>query len=279
ELDMLTGRAAEGGWLRLNRVIKVVIAGAAGRMGREVVRAICRAEDMELVGAVDVVMAGQDAGTAAGIGEVGIAICTDLAEVLDKTAPDVMVDFTVAKAAEANIKMAISRKVRFVVGTTGMSASTMESIMNEAAQAGVGGAVVPNFALGAVLMMRFAREASRYFPDCEIVELHHDGKVDFPSGTAKATAHEVASGRGDAVSRRGLDGGIRGVEVEGVPIHSVRLPGLVAHQEVIFGGPGQTLTVRHDSLGRDSFMPGVLLAVRKVSQLDHVVLGLDPLLE
>jgi 4-hydroxy-tetrahydrodipicolinate reductase len=190
-----------------------------------------------------------------------------------------MVDFTVAKAAEANIKMAISRKVRFVVGTTGMSASTMESIMNEAAQAGVGGAVVPNFALGAVLMMRFAREASRYFPDCEIVELHHDGKVDFPSGTAKATAHEVASGRGDAVSRRGLDGGIRGVEVEGVPIHSVRLPGLVAHQEVIFGGPGQTLTVRHDSLGRDSFMPGVLLAVRKVSQLDHVVLGLDPLLE
>ncbi|HPQ03769.1 MAG TPA: dihydrodipicolinate reductase C-terminal domain-containing protein, partial [Bacillota bacterium] len=94
-----------------------------------------------------------------------------------------------------------------------------------------------------------------------------------------ATAHEVASGRGDAVSRRGLDGGIRGVEVEGVPIHSVRLPGLVAHQEVIFGGPGQTLTVRHDSLGRDSFMPGVLLAVRKVSQLDHVVLGLDPLLE
>jgi hypothetical protein len=124
-------------------------------------------------------------------------------------------------------------------------------------------------------MMRFAREASRYFPACEIVELHHDGKVDFPSGTAKATAHEVASGRGDAVSMRGRDGGMRGVDIEGVPIHSVRLPGLVAHQEVIFGGPGQTLSIRHDSMGRDSFMPGVLLAVRKVMELDHVVLGLD----
>jgi 4-hydroxy-tetrahydrodipicolinate reductase len=127
-------------------------------------------------------------------------------------------------------------------------------------------------------MMRFARVAAQYLPACEIVELHHDGKVDFPSGTAKATAHEVASGRGDAVGHaRGLGG--RGTEIEGVPIHSVRLPGLVAHQEVIFGGAGETLTIRHDSLGRDSFMPGVLLAIRRVVGLDRVVTGLDPLLD
>lgn len=279
ELDMLTqGGAVERGWLGLDHAIKIVLTGAAGRMGREVVRAVCGEEGAELVGAVDIASLGQDAGTVAGIGEIGVPISADVARVLAKTRPDVMVDFTVAKSAENNIRAAIAHNVRFVVGTTGMSASTVESVMNEAALEGLGGAIVPNFALGAVLMMRFAREASRYFPACEIIELHHDGKVDFPSGTAKATAHEVASGRGDAVSLRRRDGAVRGVDVEGVPIHSIRLPGLVAHQEVMFGGPGQTLSIRHDSMGRDSFMPGVLLAVRKVMELDHVVLGLDPLL-
>lgn len=279
ELDMLTqGRAVERGWLGLDEVIKVVLTGSAGRMGREVVRAISGEEGVRLVGAVDVSSEGQDAGLVAGIGEIGIPIRPDLSQVFAATSPDVMVDFTVARSAEANIKSAIAHNVRFIVGTTGMTASAVELIMNEAAHAGLGGAIVPNFALGAVLMMRFAREASRYFPACEIVELHHDGKVDFPSGTARATAHEVASGRGDAVSMRGRDGGLRGVDIEGVPIHSIRLPGLVAHQEVIFGGPGQVLSIRHDSMGRDSFMPGVLLAVRKVMELDHVVLGLDSLL-
>ncbi len=281
----------------MDAVIGVLVAGAAGRMGREVVRSVCGADGMRLVGAVDLAEAGQDVGVVAGIGPIGIPIRSDLETALRDAAPDVMVDFTIAQAAQASIMTAIDHGVRFVVGTSGMQPDVVEDILNRAALHHVGGAIVPNFALGAVLMMRFARMAAQYLPACEIVELHHDGKVDFPSGTAKATAHEVASGRGDAVGHLrapkgpGSAGGVasagirlvssasRGTEIEGVPIHSVRLPGLVAHQEVIFGGAGQTLTIRHDSLGRDSFMPGVLLAIRKVANLDRVVIGLDPLLD
>lgn len=255
--------------------IRVAVTGAAGRMGREVVRAVSGASDMQLVAAVDTKEAG-DSGVLAGVGANGLKVVTDLAATLTDSGPDVLVDFTVARAAYENVSTAIAHGVRFVVGTSGMSNEAVAELVRRAEGAGIGGAIVPNFALGAVLMMRFARAAARYFPACEIIELHHDGKVDFPSGTAKATAHEVASGRGDSVGK-GHDG--RGTYVEGVPVHSVRLPGLVAHQEVIFGGPGQTLTIRHDSMGRDSFMPGVLLAVRKVMTLNHVVLGLDPLLD
>ncbi len=258
--------------------IRVLVTGAAGRMGREVVRAVCGADGLVLAGAVDIALAGQDAGVVAGIGSTGVPIRADLEAALRDFRPDVMVDFTIARAAQANIMTAIDHGIRFVVGTSGMGQEAVEAILHRAALNGAAGAIVPNFALGAVLMMRFARAAAKYLPACEIIELHHDGKVDFPSGTAKATAHEVASGRGDAVGHeRGLE--TRGVEIEGVPVHSVRLPGLVAHQEVIFGGPGQTLTIRHDSLGRDSFMPGVLLAIRKAVSLDRVVLGLDSLLD
>ena len=258
--------------------IRVMVTGAAGRMGREVVKAVCGADGLALQGAVDIVLVGQDAGNVAGIGPIGVPIRADLEAALRDLRPDVMVDFTIARAAQANIMTAIDHGVRFVVGTSGMGTEAVDAILHRAAARGAAGAIVPNFALGAVLMMRFARAAAKYFPDCEIIELHHDGKVDFPSGTAKATAHEVASARGDAVGpARGA--GTRGVEIEGVPVHSVRLPGLVAHQEVIFGGAGQTLTIRHDSLGRDSFMPGVLMAIRKSVNLDRVVLGLGPLLD
>jgi len=258
--------------------IRVMVTGAAGRMGREVVKAVCSGDGLVLAGAVDVALVGQDAGIVAGIGPIGVPIRADLDAALRDSRPDVMVDFTIARAAQANIITAIDHGVRFVVGTSGMGSEAIEAILHKADVRGAAGAIVPNFALGAVLMMRFARGAAKYFPDCEIIELHHDGKADFPSGTAKATAHEVASARGDAVGRaRGV--GARGVEIEGVPVHSVRLPGLVAHQEVIFGGSGQTLTIRHDSLGRDSFMPGVLMAIRKSMDLDRVVLGLDSLLD
>lgn len=256
-------------------VIRVAVAGAAGRMGREVVRAVSGASDMRLVAAVDTKEAG-DSGSVAGITANGVAISTDLAATLKAVEVDVLVDFTVARAALENVATAIDNHVRFVVGTSGMGSESVGELVRRAEAGRVGGAIVPNFALGAVLMMRFARAAARYFPSCEIIELHHDGKVDFPSGTAKATAHEVASGRGDTVGRG--DAG-RGVTEMGVPIHSVRLPGLIAHQKVLFGGAGQLLTISHDSMGRDSFMPGVLLAVRKVVHLDHVVLGLDPLLD
>lgn len=256
-------------------VIKVAVAGAAGRMGREVVRAVSGASDMRLVAAVDTKEAG-DAGAVAGLAANGVMISTDLAATLRSVEVDVLVDFTVARAAFENVATAIANNVKFVVGTSGMGGEAVGELIRRADAAKVGGAIVPNFALGAVLMMRFARAAAKYFPACEIIELHHDGKVDFPSGTAKATAHEVASGRGDTVGKG--DAG-RGVVELGVPIHSVRLPGLIAHQEVLFGGAGQLLTIRHDSMGRDSFMPGVLLAVRKAVHLDHVVLGLDPLLD
>jgi 4-hydroxy-tetrahydrodipicolinate reductase len=169
----------------------------------------------------------------------------------------VVVDFSTPDAAAANARLCLEAGVHCVMGTTGADFSSLE---------GVGEAnlfVAPNFAIGAVLMMQFARQAARHMPECEIVELHHEGKVDAPSGTAKRTAELVSAAGGNVHE----------------PIHSVRLPGLVAHQEVVFGGPGQTLTIRHDSVDRRSFMPGVLLAVRKVAGLpDRFTVGLEALL-
>jgi len=213
-------------------VIRVAVAGAAGRMGATVCDAVLGAEDMELTGRADP------------------ALGTTLTEVLSDA--EVVVDFTRPGTALANARACLAAGVHVVIGTTGFDVEELR---------GVGGAnafVAPNFAIGAVLMMRFAAEAARHLPKAEIVELHHDRKLDKPSGTAARTA--------------ALMGGE-------VPIHSVRLPGLVAHQEVILGGTGETLTIRHDSLDRASFMPGVLLAVRKVGGLtESPVVGLEHLL-
>lgn len=213
-------------------MIRVAVAGAAGRMGATVCDAVLGAEDMELTGRADP------------------ALGTTLAEVLSDA--EVVVDFTRPDTALANACACLAAGVHVVIGTTGFDVEELR---------GVGGAnafVAPNFAIGAVLMMRFAAEAARHLPKAEIVELHHDRKLDKPSGTAARTA--------------ALMGGE-------VPIHSVRLPGLVAHQEVILGGTGETLTIRHDSLDRASFMPGVLLAVRKVGGLtESPVVGLEHLL-
>ncbi|MBC7106484.1 MAG: 4-hydroxy-tetrahydrodipicolinate reductase [Firmicutes bacterium] len=264
-------------------MIRVAVAGAAGRMGTEVVRAVWRAEDLMLVAALDVRRVNADAGVLAGLGEIGVPVRRDLEEVLDEVRPDVLVDFTAAAAAVQNARAALNRGVRPVVGTTGIPAADLEELARLSAARGVGAVVAPNFALGAVLMMRFAAEAARFFPHVEIIELHHDQKVDAPSGTALKTAEVLAAVRGDA--RRGMPAeelklpGVRGGTYDGgIRIHSVRLPGLVAHQEVIFGGTGQTLTIRHDSTSRESFMPGVLLAVRKVVELKGLVHGLDRLL-
>lgn len=213
-------------------MIRVAVAGAAGRMGATVCDAVLGAEDMELTGRADP------------------ALGTTLTEVLSDA--EVVVDFTRPGTALANARASLAAGVHVVIGTTGFDVEELR---------GVGGAnafVAPNFAIGAVLMMRFAAEAARHLPKAEIVELHHDRKLDKPSGTAARTA--------------ALMGGE-------VPIHSVRLPGLVAHQEVILGGTGETLTIRHDSLDRASFMPGVLLAVRKVGGLtESPVVGLEHLL-
>ena len=219
--------------------IRVAVAGADGRMGRAVCAAVEAAPDMELTGRADP------------------ALETTLADVLGNA--DVVVDFTTPGTAQANALACLDAGVHVVIGTTGFDPAPLEA----AAAASAGNVLIaPNFAIGAVLMMRFAAEAAKHFPKAEIIELHHDRKLDAPSGTAARTASLMEPGLGGPV-----------------PIHSVRLPGLVAHQEVLFGGLDETLTIRHDSLSRESFMPGVLLAVRAVSTLpEPVVTGLEHVL-
>ncbi len=221
-------------------MIRVAVAGAAGRMGQTVCEAVDGADDMELVARADP------------------ALGTSVTEALT-AGPDVLVDFTIPGTALANAREAVRAGVHVVIGTTGWDAAELESFRG----AGANVFVAPNFAVGAVLMMQFAAEAARHMRAAEIIELHHDGKLDKPSGTAARTAALMAAAR---------EGGGE------VPVHSVRLPGLVAHQEVILGDVGQTLTIRHDSIDRYSFMPGVLLAVRRVSGLtDSPVVGLEKL--
>jgi 4-hydroxy-tetrahydrodipicolinate reductase len=225
-------------------MIRVVVSGAAGRMGETVCEAVAEADGLELTGRADP------------------ALDTELGGLLAEA--DVVVDFTTPEAAPANVRACVEAGTHAVVGTTGFDLDELRA--STEATRGDGGAnvlVAPNFAIGAALMMRFAAEAARHMPECEIVELHHERKVDAPSGTASLTA-ELVRDAGGTVHE---------------PIHSVRLPGLVAHQEVLFGGEGQTLSIRHDSLDRTSFMPGVLLAVRRVGELEQpFTVGLEAIL-
>ena len=218
-------------------MINVAVSGAAGRMGQTVCDAVDAADDLSLVGRADPLLQ------------------TPLYEVLGDA--DVVVDFSTPDSAVENARASLEAGVHCVMGTTGADFSSLE---------GVGTAnlfVAPNFAIGAVLMMELAQRVAPHMPECEIVELHHDRKLDAPSGTAKRTANLIREAGGNVHE----------------PIHSVRLPGLVAHHEVVFGGPGQTLTIRHDSTARESFMPGVLLAVRKVASLEQSpTVGLERLL-
>ncbi|MBI4278504.1 MAG: 4-hydroxy-tetrahydrodipicolinate reductase [Armatimonadetes bacterium] len=248
------------------------------------VAAVSREPDMVLVGAAEKGHeVGRDAGEVAAIGTLGIEITEDFQGILRTARPDVLVDFTVAEAAAGNAAMAIENGVRPVVGTTGMPAEIVQRLGDMCRERKLGGLIAPNFAIGAVLMMEFARTAARFLSDVEIIELHHDRKRDAPSGTALKTAEmirPVIERQGAARLQEG--GGVgdpRGMPVGRVRVHSVRLPGLVAHQEVIFGGLGQTLTIRHDSTSRESFMPGVLLAARKVMGLSDLVVGLEKLLD
>lgn len=263
--------------------IKVLVSGAYGRMGREVVKAVCGQPDMELVGATDKAGIGKDACRAAGVEKTGVIISSDLSETISKTKPQVMVDFTTPLAVMENIRLAAEAGVAGVIGTTGLTKENLEEIASLAAKAGRAFLIAPNFAIGAILMMRFAGEAAKFFTDVEIIELHHDKKIDAPSGTALKTVEAINTGRASRQppakpSPLEKIKGARGGELCGVHIHSVRLPGLVAHQEVIFGGMGQTLTIRHDSLDRSSFMPGVLLAIRKVVNEEGLFNGLEAFL-
>ena len=249
-------------------------------MGSEVVRAVTAADGMEVVACVDPGAAGTRVHT--GDGEATIECVAGLAEVIAGYDPDVMVDFTHPTVVEGNLRIALAAGVDCVVGTTGVSEDKLAEVATLAPK-GTTLFFAPNFAIGAVLMMRFAELAARHMPHAEVTELHHDQKADAPSGTAIRTARMIAAARGEAPSAPGreteLPGmeGARGAVVDGVHIHSVRLPGLVAHQEVLFGGQGQTLTIRHDSIDRTSFMPGVVLAVREVGARSGLIVGLEKL--
>lgn len=263
------------------KTLKILITGAAGRMGREVVKAVHGADDMSIVAAVDPHHAGPDAGNLAGVGGIGVPVETSLADALRRAAPDVVVDFTRPADVMVNLRTILGAGVAAVVGTTGLSDADLNEVRALCDEHNTACLVAPNFAIGAVLMMRFAQEAARFLPDCEIIEMHHNQKLDAPSGTAMKTAQMVAAARGegggDKTEKVALPGA-RGGDYEGVRVHSVRLPGFVASQAVIFGGQGQTLTIRHDTLDRSSFMPGVLMAIRAIADRAGLIYGLENIL-
>lgn len=254
------------------------MAGAAGKMGRAISLGLLQDKQVELVGAVDLVHAGEDYGKILGTDPLNWPLTDNLRQTLIATQAEVMVDFTRPDTVLANAITAVEQKVSPIIGTTGLDAAAITRLEQACEHHQVSAFMAPNFALGAVLMMLFAQQAARYFPQAEIIELHHDQKLDAPSGTALRTAAMIVEGREQLVENVPGGGPARGMLQQGVVMHSVRLPGMVAHQEVIFGGIGQTLTIRHDSLSRESFIPGVLLAVKQVRQLKGVVVGLENLL-
>lgn len=242
--------------------MRVAVAGALGRMGREVCGALSATDDLQLVGGFARTRAGEPLAGAVGLTKPAGRLYDDVTDLYDDAKPEVVVDFTVYPTTVDVAREAIDRGISPVIGSTGWTDEDEISFEDLCDVQGVGAAIVPNFAVGAALAMRFAEEAARYFPTAEIIELHHDKKRDAPSGTSRLTARRVAA----AAERE-------------IPIHSVRLRGLIAHQEILFGGEGEVLTIRHDSLARSSFMPGVLLAVRKIRALKKLVIGLDTFLE
>ena len=245
--------------------VRVAVFGAAGRVGQEICRAVEAADGFELVARIDI---GDDPSLAV------------------KGGAEVAVDFTHPDAVMGNLEFCVRNGIHAVVGTTGFDDAKLATVQSWLdAAPGVGVLIAPNFAIGAVLMMLFAAQAAQYFESVEVIELHHPNKADAPSGTAQRTASLMAAARAAAgvpaapdATSSALDGA-RGAVVDGVPVHSVRLRGLVAHQEVLLGGPGETLTIRHDSLDRTSFSPGVLLGVRRVGSRPGLTVGLENLLD
>ncbi|HEY3315450.1 MAG TPA: 4-hydroxy-tetrahydrodipicolinate reductase [Bacillota bacterium] len=253
----------------MNQRVRVAVTGACGKMGAETARAVLDQSDMQLVAAVDRERVGEDFGPVIGRPGLGLAIVPSLPDLLAATKVDVVIDFTRAEAARGHIDAAIAHGVRPVVGTTGLTLGELDKIDFRCRRLGLGAVICPNFSVGAMLLGRFAREAAAYFAGAEIIELHHQTKVDAPSGTALRL-------------RAAIDGPPPGAAkaepLSTTPIHSVRLPGLVAHHEIIFGGPGETLTLRHDSLSRQGFMPGLMKAVRVVRGLTGLVTDLETIL-
>jgi 4-hydroxy-tetrahydrodipicolinate reductase len=258
---------------------RVAVFGAGGRMGSTVCAAVAQAPDLELVAAVDPFHAGIDLHQL-GVPGTQVQVSAKPSALVDAGA-EVAVDFTVAEAAHDNLRFCAEHGVHAVVGTTGFSDAEVQEFAQLFDVSRANAVIAPNFAIGAVLMMRFAELAAPYFDTAEIIELHHDQKADAPSGTAVLTAQRMAASSkewGDDPTTSEVAQGARGGTVAGIPVHAVRMRGMVAHQEVLLGTTGQTLSIRHDTIDRSSFMPGVLLAVRKVPETPGLTIGLDRLL-
>jgi len=247
-------------------MIDVCVCGCFGKMGKNVCAAVEQAEDMRVV-----------CGIAEKSTDAPFAVYTDVEEALSREHIDVFVDFTLPRSVESTLRKVLPQGIDCVVGTTGLSNETLEEL---AALAPEGTCLfyAPNFTTGAVLMMQFSKIAAAYFPQAEVIEFHHAGKVDAPSGTAKLTAQLISENR-PAMDRPSADAEARGTEIAGVPVHSIRSDGFVAKQEVIFGSPGQNLTITHDSWDRSSYMPGVLLGIRSVAEHSGLIVGLENFME
>lgn len=258
--------------------MKVAFIGANGKMGRAMIDGVAEEKDIRIVGAVDLDAIGREV-----VFGSGVVIEDDIDAMIDTKDPEIVIDFTSPSVIKSNIMKVLSHKKHVIVGTTGLSTEDLKEIDAEARKVGRVVFVAPNFALGAVLLMDFAARAAKYFPHAEVIELHHDQKKDAPSGTAiktlemmAAEREKVRQGQADEIEKIP---GSRGGEYEGMRVHSVRLPGYVAHQEVIFGGKGQTLTIRHDSMSRESFVAGLVLSIRSIQdQNPGLVYGLENIL-
>jgi 4-hydroxy-tetrahydrodipicolinate reductase len=259
--------------------IKVVVHGALGKMGQEIIKAICHENEIEIVGAVDLTV--KEDSLPLPDKSDAVPLSTNLKNILINCQPDVLVDFTVAQASMPAVRTAVKRGVNVIIGTSGLSTKELKEINKLATTHQIGAVVAPNFALGAVLMIHLAKIASKYLNYAEIIEMHHQLKADAPSGTAILTAQKMVASRGKPFCHPPTSMKLstsRGECIDGVAIHSIRLLGLLAHQEVLFGGPGQTLSIRHDTISRECFMPGIMLAIREVMKRRGLIYGLDALL-
>ncbi|GKV67966.1 4-hydroxy-tetrahydrodipicolinate reductase [Sporosarcina sp. NCCP-2716] len=264
--------------------IRVAIAGIRGRMGSTAAAAISEAAGMKVVAALDYKYDGMYASEGTVTAEpAGVRIYTSLVELNEQQQPDVLLDLTDPEAVFPNARKAMALGICSVVGTSGLTIEELGQLQELSEQKGIACIIAPNFSIGAVLMMKFAAQAAHYLGDVEIIEMHHDRKLDAPSGTAVKTADMIAQVRTPHLQGHPDEQvhayGARGADVQGMKIHSVRLPGLLAHQQVMLGGEGELLTIRHDSFDRKSFMPGVLLAIRESMQRPEFVNGLEHLIQ
>lgn len=263
--------------------IKIVVAGPRGRMGREAVLLVHNTKEFELVAAIDRRNEVGNVKDIKGFEGISAPVFSDIKECLQQVRADVLIDLTTPEVGMFHTVTALEHGVRPVVGTTGFTEENLITLQKMCEDKGLGCIIAPNFALGAILMMKFSQMAAKYFKDVEIIELHHDQKLDAPSGTAVKTAELIREVReskkqGHPNEKETIPGA-RGADFDGMRIHSVRLPGLIAHQQVMFGSDGQMLTLRHDSFNRESFMSGVKLAVENVMKLDVLVYGLENIVE